>query len=133
LFRQALEEGLPLKWAMMAAGHSPKVARQGRAKLCSDLLLDFEDWEREQKEFEQKVRNAQTNLLLAQIAGLPLRGERLALWLIVQAEVARLKRRDRSWGRRNPTIVICDAEGHECVLRPKSRWSWENRPDRGDE
>ena len=108
-FRQALDEGLTLGLAMLAAGYSPKVARQGRAKLCSALLLDLEDWEREQKDFEEVVRNIYWDVLLTELAGCPPSGGRKRLWPFIQAEVAQLDRRERSrrrYARRNAPLII---------------------------
>jgi hypothetical protein len=80
---------------MIVAGYSPTVARQGRAKLCSALLLDLEDWEREQREFEQTIRHAYFHLLMMQAMGIPLDRSDMQAWWFIRAQIVQFDRKER--------------------------------------
>jgi len=108
-FLEALYEGLPLWRAMLAAGYSLKVARQGRAKLCSSLLLDVEDHKRDVRAWEHRVHELWVSGLVMDMMGTRRPKELVEMWPHIEAWKAWLDRREqrrRKYARRHPLLLI---------------------------
>jgi len=94
---------------MLAAGYAPNVARQGRAKLCSCLLLELEDYEKELSALENDAHALYRGILLwSLVDGTPCT-ELLRGWPHLRAYKAWLDRRDKSrrkYALRNPKLLF---------------------------